>query len=57
MNQNEELISTFDMLSDYHKQEVISFVEYLVWKENRDIEKLVSKISNSSIEYLQELKQ
>jgi hypothetical protein len=57
MNQKEELISNFDMLSDYHKQEVISFVEYLVWKENRDIEKLVSKIANSSIEYLQELKQ
>jgi hypothetical protein len=51
MNRLVQLVDNYDKLSEYHKQLITDLSEYLVWKEDRDLEMLVNKISNDALSY------
>lgn len=51
MNRLVQLVENYDKLSEFHKQLITDLSDYLVWKEDRDLELLVDKISSDALSY------
>jgi hypothetical protein len=57
MNRLSQLVENYDKMSDYHKQLIADLSEYLVWQEDRDLEKLVDKIASEPSVYEKHIQQ
>ncbi len=55
MTLSERLLKEFETLNESHKSEVIDFVEFLKFREEKRVENLMDDIIDNNIEALKEL--